>query len=121
MKLPMQIAFRNVPRTDAVETILRKKAQALEKFSGHIMACRVAVDTVQKHKHRGRLFSVRVDLTVPRTEIVVNRDQAEDIRVAIRNAFDAARRQLDGYARRIRGDVKSHGKSARRVMDAAIS
>ena len=113
MKLPLQIAFRDIPRTEAIETALREKAATLEKYSGHIMACRVTVGTIQKHRHQGKLFNVRVDLTVPGSEIVVNRDKAEDVYVAIRDAFDAAKRQLEEYARRIRGDVKTHEAEAR--------
>ncbi|MDE2342491.1 MAG: HPF/RaiA family ribosome-associated protein, partial [Betaproteobacteria bacterium] len=74
---------------------------------------RVTVGIIQKHKHQGKLFNVRVDLTVPGSEIVVNRDKAEDVHVAIRDAFDAARRQLEQYSRRIRGDVKTHEPEAR--------
>ena len=51
---------------------------------------------------------MRVDLTAPGREIVVNRQHAEDVYVALRDAFDAAKRQLDDYACMQRGDVKSH-------------
>lgn len=112
MKLPVQIAFRDIPRSEAIEAALREKAESLEKFSAHIMACRVTVGIIQKHKHQGKLFNVRVDLTVPGSEIVVNRDKAEDVHVAMRDAFDAARRQLEQYSRRIRGDVKTHEPEA---------
>jgi ribosome-associated translation inhibitor RaiA len=43
---------------------------------------------------------VRIDLKVPGKEIVVNRDHDEDIYVALRDAFDVARRQLEDHARR---------------------
>lgn len=77
------------------------------------MSCRVTVGFVQKHKHQGKLFNIRVDLTVPGAEIVVNRDKAEDIYVAIRDAFDATKRKLEDYSRRLRGDVKTHEAEAR--------
>ena len=108
MKLPLQIVFRELERSDAVETAVREKAEKLNLFYDRIMGCRVTVGMIQKHKHQGKLYNVRVDMTVPGSEIVVNRDTAEDVYVAIRDAFDHARRKLEDYARRQRGDVKSH-------------
>jgi ribosome-associated translation inhibitor RaiA len=51
---------------------------------------------------------VRIDIGVAGGEIVVNRDHAEDVYVALRDAFDAANRKLEDYARKLRGDVKKH-------------
>lgn len=51
---------------------------------------------------------MRIDIGVPGSEIVVNRDRHEDIYVALRDAFDAARRQLDDYSRRLRHETKVH-------------
>lgn len=122
MKIPVQITFRDIARSEAVETAIREKAERLDRFSEHIMSCRVTVGMIQKHKHQGKLFNIRVDLTVPGAEIVVNRDKAEDIYVAIRDAFDAVKRKLEDQARRIRGDVKvheveTHGRVARVFAD----
>lgn len=108
MQLPMQIVFRDLDRSDAIETAIREKASKLDQFFDRIMSCRVTAGMIQKHKHQGKLFNIRIDLTVPGSEIVVNRDKAEDIYVAIRDAFDAARRKIEEHARRIRGDVKVH-------------
>ena len=62
---------------------------------------------VGHHRHGGP-FKVRLDLTVPRGELVVNRQADEDLLVAIRDAFDAMRRQLEDYIREHRGDMKVH-------------
>ena len=61
-----------------------------------------------KHHHQGKHFNVRIDIGVPGSEIVVNRDHDEDVYVALRDAFDAAKRQIEDYARKIHGDVKKH-------------
>jgi ribosomal subunit interface protein len=108
MQLPMQIVFRDLDRSDAIETVIREKANKLDQFFDRIMSCRVTAGMIQKHKHQGKLFNIRIDVTVPGSEIVVNRDKAEDIYVAIRDAFDAARRKIEEHARRLRGDVKVH-------------
>jgi cold shock CspA family protein len=51
---------------------------------------------------------VRIDLKVPGGEIVVNHDHHQDVYVALRDAFAAARRRLEDVLRRTRGEVKAH-------------
>jgi len=113
MQLQTQIVFRDMPPSDAIEAALRAKAAKLDRFYDRIMSCRVTVGTIRKHKRQGKLYNIRVDVTVPGSEIVVNRDNAEDIYVAIRDAFDHADRRLEEYARRQRGDVKTHEPESR--------
>jgi ribosomal subunit interface protein len=98
----------------AVEANIREKAGKLEQFYDRIMSCRVVVEVPHGHQHQGRLYQVRIDLGVPDGELVVShehhhRDHAhEDVYVAIRDAFDAMKRQLEDYARKRRGKVKQH-------------
>ena len=61
-----------------------------------------------KHNHQGREFVVRLDIKVPGGELVVNHEHNADAHVAVRDAFDAAKRKLQDYARRQRGEVKRH-------------
>ena len=77
------------------------------------MSCRVVVEIPHKHKHKGDIFHVKIDITVPQGEVVVSKEPGqnqahEDVYVAIRDAFDAVRRRLEDYARKQRGDVKTH-------------
>lgn len=113
MQLPLQIVFREIDRSDAIETAVREKAEKLNLFFPRIMSCRVTLGMIQRHKHQGKLFNVRVDVTVPGHEIVVNRDRAEDIYVALRDAFDHAKRKLEDASRRMRGQVKLHEPETR--------
>ena len=107
MQTPLQITIRDVDHSEALEAHIRDKAKKLEEFFDHIMSCRVVVEIPHKHHHQGKQFNVRIDIGVPGDEIVVNRDHHEDVYVALRDAFDAAKRMLEDYARKIRGDVKS--------------
>ena len=92
--------------SDALEAHIRDKAAKLEEFHPQITGCNVAVEMPAKHKHQGKLFNVRMDVRVPGSELVVNRDLNEDVYVALRDAFDAAKRQLEEYAHKQRGDMK---------------
>ena len=55
------------------------------------------VEVPHRHQHKGVLYNVRIDMTAPGGELVVKREPAEDLYVAIRDAFDAARRQLQEF------------------------
>ena len=113
MQIPLQITFRNMEHSDAVEAKIREKSAKLEKFAEHMTSCRVIIDAPHQHHHKGQLFSVKIDITLPGKEIIADRHPGqhhahEDAYVAIRDAFDAARRQLEDYVRQRRGDVKHH-------------
>lgn len=100
MEVTLQITTRDVPHSDALESHIREKAAKLEKFYPHIMSCRIVVELPHKHHHQGRLYDVHIDITVPGGELVVNRVANEDVYVAVRDAFDAAKRQLEDYGRK---------------------
>lgn len=108
MKQPLQIIFHGMEASPAVEDAVRTKAAHLERFATDIMSCRVVVDLLQKHKHQGRPFGVRIDLTLPGHELVVDRVQSEDVYLAVREAFDNMKRQLEDVVRQRRGDEKRH-------------
>lgn len=113
MQIPLQITWRDVPKSEALEADIRQKAEKLDRFYSHIMSCRVLVERSHGRHRKGNLYRIRLDITVPDKEIVVTRDPAEhqaheDMYVSIRDTFDAARRQLQDYARIRRGDVKHH-------------
>jgi len=108
MKIPLQITARNLDLAEVYKEDIRKKAEKLDKFYDQIMRCRVVVEVPHRHSHEGILYKVHIHMTVPHTELVVERELAEDLEVAIRDAFDAARRKLEDFARQQRGDVKQH-------------
>jgi len=108
MQIPLQISFHGIEHSNALYDAIREKAEKLERYYDRILSCRVVLELAARHKRQGKHFSVRVDLKVPGDELAVTREHDEDIQVALREAFDAARRQLEDYARVQRGDVKRH-------------
>jgi cold shock CspA family protein/ribosome-associated translation inhibitor RaiA len=112
MQLPLQITVRDLSLSEAAETDIRAKAANLETYYDGIMGCRVVVEGPARH-HRKGPYTVGIDLSVPGAELVVDRQSDEDVYVAIRDAFDAARRRLEDYARRQRGAVKFHEETPR--------
>lgn len=108
MRLPLQVRFKNVPPSEAIEASIHEKASKLERFNHRIMSCRVVVDSPQRRRRQGKLYDVRIDITVPGKEIAVTREENEDAYIAIRDAFDSAYRKLEEERRRERGIVKTH-------------
>jgi len=111
MQIPVQITFRDMEPSAAIEERVRERAAKLERFYDRITSCRVVVEEPHLHQHKGKLFHVRVDITVPGSELVANRSPGndhghEDVYVAIRDAFKAAERQLEDHARKRRAHVK---------------
>ncbi|HKH48353.1 MAG TPA: HPF/RaiA family ribosome-associated protein [Thermoanaerobaculia bacterium] len=95
MKLPLTIAAQDFDLTDPIEAIIRDKATKLEKFNGRVIGCHVIVQGPSKHHRHGGPYAVRIDLTVPGHEYVINQKEDPDLHLVIRDAFDAARRKLD--------------------------
>lgn len=130
--IPIQVTFRGLTHSDALESDVRQRVTWLEQFYAGIVRCRVLVELPHRHHQTGRHFHVRIELTVPGgSPIVVKhapslhgrlKDVEEDAHhketdieaahryaaVAIRKAFDTARRRLEDFAREQRGAVKTH-------------
>jgi ribosome-associated translation inhibitor RaiA len=103
--------------SEAIESMIRERAARLERFHDRIVRCHVVVDMPHRHHKKGRLYTVRIDVTTPTGEFVATRDPSrdhshEDFNVVVRDAFDALSRQLEDEVRRRRGDVKTHEEPA---------
>jgi cold shock CspA family protein len=141
MEIPLKITFRNMAPSKAIEANIKEKTAKLDSLYDGIMSCRVIVEAPHRHHHKGKAYQVRIDITVPGDEIVINRAPKrleaaksarpedlekdltenhepskhgahEDVYVAIRDAFNAAGRKLQDHARRRRGKVKVHEPAA---------
>ncbi len=116
MIIPLQITWRDIPQSDALEEDIRAKAVKLDRFADKIISCRVQVESSSRRHHQGNLYHIRIEIEVPESQIIVTRDPGqnhahEDVYVAVRDAFDAARRQLQEYVNQRRGKVKRHDVS----------
>lgn len=115
MTLPLQITFQDIAHSDAVEARVRQEAAKLTQLSDRVQSIRAVVSRPQHRHHKGDVFHIRVQISLPGAhDIVVNREPAqsgahEDVYVAVRDAFAAARRQLQDLA-----DRRSDKHAARR-------
>lgn len=107
MQIPLQIAARGVELGDETETLIHQYADKLDRYYDRIMGIRVMVEVPQRRMGEAIMHNVRFDITVPGGEVLVKRQAHPELRTAIQRAFEAARRRLQDYARRQRGDVKA--------------
>jgi ribosomal subunit interface protein len=94
---PLQITFRDLAPSPALSDAIKLRAAKLSRFHDRITSCRVVVEAKPRHR-----FGVHLELSIPGGEIVVSHEPDEtDAYVAVREAFEAARRQLDETAQRL--------------------
>lgn len=108
MAFPLQITAHDVHLSEAMDNVIREKTGKLGQYYDRIVRCRVIIEAPVRNYLSGKPFQVRVTVTVPGTELVVNHHADEDFYLATRTAFDAMRRQLEEYARQRRGNIKIH-------------
>ena len=114
MQTPLEISFRDVEKTEEIETLIRQKAGKLDKMFSNIISCRIMVEKLQQHYRSSQPFRVRIDLKLPPGhELVVSRDPSKgdlhlDLGAEVRWAFDAAERMLKELREKQRHDIKSH-------------
>ncbi|MEY2987418.1 MAG: hypothetical protein RJB13_939 [Pseudomonadota bacterium] len=109
MAIYTEISFRDMEPSPAVEVLVHKHVRKLESSFNNITACRITVEAPHKHRLRGNLFNVRIDIAVPQAEVVSTRDAGvnvahEQVSVAIRDAFTAVRRRLTRHKAKLRID-----------------
>jgi ribosomal subunit interface protein len=112
MRIPLEVTFRHMEPSAAAEARIAEKVAKLEQLYSQLTRCHVIVEAPHEHHRQGKLFHVSVDLTLPGAELVVTRGHNhqshahEDVYVAIRDAFEAAKRRLEEYTQQQRGNVK---------------
>jgi cold shock CspA family protein/ribosome-associated translation inhibitor RaiA len=116
MDKPLEIAFHGVSSSPQIEAEIRDHIEKLEHRFGHLIGCRVAVELLQRQHKTGNLYEIHIEMQVPGGELVVSREPHRprekyahpDLHVSLRDAFQAATRQLTEYKRRLSGEIKRH-------------
>ncbi|MEL6441017.1 MAG: HPF/RaiA family ribosome-associated protein [Cyanobacteria bacterium J06621_8] len=114
MQIPPEITYRDLEKTDAVDSLIREKIAKLEQFCDYINSCRVVVEQAHKNPDSGSPYRVSIDITIPHgREIAVNHNPDEGkqyppLEAVIRDAFEAARRQVISISTEQKGERKTH-------------
>ena len=94
MHIPVDISLRGIPASSALERYIGAEARKLERICDRMRSCEVVAEALQQQQQRSAQFAVRLIITLPGKEVVVNREHGKDVYMAVRNAFEAAGMQL---------------------------
>ena len=109
MHHPVEIALRGIPPSSALEHYIGEEARKLDGVCDRIVNCQAVAEALQREKQQGAQFAVRLVITLPGTEVVVNREHGDDVYMAVRDAFAAAGLQLKDHMRRL-GDIERRSR-----------
>ncbi len=99
----MQITLRGILHPGALEHYIGDEAQKLDRVCDRILTCHVVAEALHRYRQEGAQFAVRINITLPGTEVVVNREHGADVYIAVRDAFEAAGLQLKYHMRCLGG------------------
>jgi len=140
VSFPIQIAYRNVEASPAIEALVEKQAEKLSTFHERILRCHVVIELTHRHLRRGNRFQVKVVLAVPGGQVAVHSLSSpvdpgkfleagrktkkqeigapqKELRQAVADAFHSTGRRLQDLIRRQRSEVKLHQPRSARVAD----
>lgn len=114
MHVPIEIDYRNVNKTEALETRIRDRIAKMDKLSDKLSSCHLSVEKLHEHQDSGRRFRVRLVMHhPPGQELVVDRNSSggdvhQEVHQVVDEVFDSAERKLKKLVDKLHGDVKSH-------------
>lgn len=118
MQIPLELSYRHLEPSASIDSFIRERVDRLDRPAARLTSCRVMCEMPHRSQNRGNLYHIRIDLTLPGGEIVVDRNppahQAhEELGQAVGEAFDEAERRLNRFLDLQRGDVKRREASPR--------
>jgi cold shock CspA family protein/ribosome-associated translation inhibitor RaiA len=108
MQSTLKITARDFALSTPLEAEIRGRVAKLERFSSDIIDCEVAIEAPVGHHHKGGPYKVRIDLQIKGLELAISNRSADNLQVALREAFEAARRKLEDHSRRMQRETKRH-------------
>jgi len=109
MNTPLEISFKGLDKSSVIEAKIAEKAAKLEKHFDRMTHCRVVVSAPHKHPHKGKTYEIKIDIGIPgAAPLIVTHESAvgqaqEDLKIALRDAFEAAGRRLDEHVEKMKG------------------
>lgn len=107
MPIRLKVVDHSHILNDRLAEHIKDRTEKFGHFFEGVKECRVTVDAPGPDPDKGR-FRVRITLSVPNSQIAINRQTGADLPMAIRESFDAADQRLEDYVR-ISKDAASRG------------
>lgn len=107
MKPAVDVIYRDLDSSAALNEIITKKVEKLNRFTDQIIHSRIVLDTPHNHKHKGKQYRASIELDVKGGAVSVTRDD-ESIHIAVRDAFMSAERKIKQMSAKLRDTRQSH-------------
>jgi ribosome-associated translation inhibitor RaiA len=107
MNTPVEIHFHGIEKSEAIEARVREKVAKLEKHFGRMTSCRVVLEVPHRSPAKPKVYQIKIEMNLPRRRpVVVSHEREgshanEELLLALRDAFGAALRKVDGEASKI--------------------
>ncbi|QEY14626.1 ribosome-associated translation inhibitor RaiA [Cellvibrio sp. KY-GH-1] len=101
MKPAVDVVYRDLDSSAALNDIITKKLEKLNRYTDQIVHSRVVLDIPHNHKHKGKQFRASIELDIKGHPVAITQDD-ESIHVAVRDAFSSAERKVKQLAARQR-------------------
>lgn len=114
MEVPLELAFKGVPRNEGTEELIREKVAKLERICDYIISCRIILEKPQAHQERGNQYRMRIEVKVPPGHDLIAKQEASEgdmhdpMDIVIRKVFAIMEDQLRALTEKQRRDVKKH-------------
>ena len=114
MRIPLEISFHGMSRSESIEQIIHKDVAKLERVCDRLISCRVGVKQDQKSSKTANPFRIRIEMRVPpgHNLVVTNtsglKEAADDLPTTVKNTFKSAQRKLKQLVEKQQGERKSH-------------
>ena len=107
MDTPVEVHFHGIDKSEAIEQRVRDKVAKLGRHFSRMTSCRVVLDAPHRSPQKPKVFLIKIEIGVPsRRPIIVSHERegshaSEELLLALRDAFEAALRKVDGMATKI--------------------
>lgn len=119
MAASLDVHFHGIEKSDALEAKVREKFNKLQKHFDRINSCRVVLEAPNRNNAKAKLFQVKIEIAIPgQKPIIINHEREggnpqDDLGLALRDAFDAARRRVDDLATKLAERARSESTRRR--------
>ncbi len=93
MKPAVDVVYRDLDSSAALNDIILKKLEKLSRYTDQITHSRIVLDTPHQHKHKGKHFRACIELEFKGHPLAITHDD-ESIHIAVRDAFSSAERKV---------------------------
>ena len=123
MQRPLQITFKGMESSPALEALIRERVERLETLYPRLIGCRVVVEIPHRGSETAKVpIAIAVEADIPGRGPVVGKDEVDrreakqDHTTALNSAFEAVERQLEKLADIQNDEVKVHENAGQSGM-----